>query len=402
MSSGELPNLPSGFGADTSLHLESTPDICALLSTYLASLPEPILLPTLFRAVWDWCGVAEENNDFDASHRFSSHLIGTHTHDTESSRIKTAQLLLHLLPSPNFSLLVYLLSFFSQVVLVREENGLGVEDVSRMFGGRIFGGGTTRKHHVSGGERRREGETMMCWFMNRWGTISEGLFDVVEESTSRKESGDVQVKTASDSVSTSGQTPQSVSSRDCGSSPPIPPPTLNLPFICPLEIGKVSSSHLPPSAGGIPSVNERHPPPKRIDSTFDGNGFKVGNNHPLSIAENRVTSPPEADPFYYWGNHHAETSDRKVREPNQVQSGIELLLSLSRSVPLTHFTVFLSPSPASSNDRLDVCSAQDISSDAASIHSAPTRMSCLHITSPISPLTSIKSRNAYWRSPYPP
>ena len=53
----------SGFGANTSLHLESTPDICALLSTYLSALPEPILLPALFRPIWDWCGLDEDDVD---------------------------------------------------------------------------------------------------------------------------------------------------------------------------------------------------------------------------------------------------------------------------------------------------------------------------------------------------
>ena len=81
------------------------------------------------------------------------------------------QLLLHLLPSPSFSLLVYLPAFFSQVALVREENGVGV------FGGRIFGGGTsswsssTRGNATSSGvddkvfnttQTRREGEAMMA------------------------------------------------------------------------------------------------------------------------------------------------------------------------------------------------------------------------------------------------
>ena len=188
---------------------------------------------------------------------------------------------------------------------MREENGLGVDDVGRMFGGRIFGGGTTRKHHVSGGERRREGETMMCWFMNRWGTISEGLFNVVEELTPRKESGDVQVQTANGSVGTSGQTSQTVSSGDFGSSPSISPSTLNLPFIRPLEIGKVSLNDIAPFAGEISPVNR-----------------------PLSVVENRMKSPPEADAYYFWENHHAETSDRKLRESNKVQSGIESLLFL--------------------------------------------------------------------------
>jgi hypothetical protein len=55
--------LKSGFGANTSLHLESTPDIWALLSTYLSALPEPILLHALFRPIWDWCGL--ENAEVD-------------------------------------------------------------------------------------------------------------------------------------------------------------------------------------------------------------------------------------------------------------------------------------------------------------------------------------------------
>ena len=53
----------SGFCANTSLHLESTPDICALLSTYLSALPEPILLPPLFRPIWDWCGLDADDMD---------------------------------------------------------------------------------------------------------------------------------------------------------------------------------------------------------------------------------------------------------------------------------------------------------------------------------------------------
>jgi hypothetical protein len=43
------------FGVHTPLHTESMPDICALLSTYLSSLPEPVLSSALFEAVWAWC-----------------------------------------------------------------------------------------------------------------------------------------------------------------------------------------------------------------------------------------------------------------------------------------------------------------------------------------------------------
>lgn len=237
------------------------------------------------------------------------------------------------------------------MVLVREENGLGVEDVGRMFGGRIFGGRTTRKHHGSGGERRREGETMMCWFMNRWGTISEGLFEVVEE---RKESGDVQVKTANGSLGTSGQTPQTVSSGDFGSSPSISLSTLNLPFIRPLEIGKV---HQPPSASGTSSVNEHHSPSKCMDSMSDGDRFKVGNNRTLSAVENRVTSPPEADAYYFWGGHHAETS----AHIHQVE---ERLLDIS--LPSKTEDANQEPSPSTSTPRPSSAQANPVLCQACS------------------------------------
>ena len=177
-----------------SLHLESTPDICALLSTYLSALPEPILLPALFRPIWDWCGLEEDEVNAIQLKPFRRHISSvplsrTYTNPTESTRIQIAQLVLHLLPSPHFSLLVYILAFFSQVAMVHEENGVGVEDLARMFGGRIFGGGQLSRQRKTSAEialtdphePRMEGEVMMCWFLRRWGPISEGLFDVIED-----------------------------------------------------------------------------------------------------------------------------------------------------------------------------------------------------------------------------
>ncbi|KXN82640.1 hypothetical protein AN958_02317 [Leucoagaricus sp. SymC.cos] len=73
----------SAFGAQTSLHMETTENICALLRTFLQNLPEPILSPCLFEAVWSCCGV---------------------------------------------------------LVMVHEENGLAIDDVASMFGTIIFGG----------------------------------------------------------------------------------------------------------------------------------------------------------------------------------------------------------------------------------------------------------------------
>ncbi len=191
-----------GFGAATSLHLESTPDICALLTSYLSAVPEPILPSHLFEPMWMMCGIedgpepeprsppASSSGSFVPTRLSTVPLARSYTPSSEATYILVAQLLLHLLPSAHFSLLVYLLAFFSQVALVREENGVGVEDLSRMFGARIFGHGggdlsnkpDSKSIKARGKEKEKDGkgEAMMVWFLRRWGPLSETLFDIVE------------------------------------------------------------------------------------------------------------------------------------------------------------------------------------------------------------------------------
>jgi hypothetical protein len=205
-----------GFGAATSLHLESTPDICALLTSYLSALPEPVLPSTLFEAIWNLCEVDTQPHtvlpepqrapitspDPSAPVRLSSiPLARSYTPECEANYILIAQLLLHLLPSPDFFLLVYLLSFFSQVALVREENGVGIADLSKMFGARVFGHGNgdtsstkssstsdlqspskSRKAKGKEKERNGRGEVMMAWFLRRWGPLYETLFEVADDA----------------------------------------------------------------------------------------------------------------------------------------------------------------------------------------------------------------------------
>ena len=176
----------------TLLHLESTQDICALLIDYLCSMPEPILPTYLFGPIWDYGGVygdTEDDNlevggdaasfineiqrraEFFPSSKF-------HTEEpSEATRISAVQHLLCLLPSPNFSLLVYLLAFFSHVVMMRDVNGMDIQELGRLFGRCVFGGGSRDYEPI--GKARKPGQAMMCWFLKRWGPISNGLFDVV-------------------------------------------------------------------------------------------------------------------------------------------------------------------------------------------------------------------------------
>jgi len=191
------------FGVHTPLHTESMPDICALLSTYLSSLPEPVLSSALFEAVWAWCVWPSLEREEKVERFFSTRdeereneARGTSPvaveDEDEATQISLARLLLNLLPSANFSLMVYLLAFFSQVLLA-PENGIAVEDLGRMFGVPVFGGsvksarrkneGTVKDRENGDGRERvtdgREGRAgvMMVWFITRWRRISEGLFE---------------------------------------------------------------------------------------------------------------------------------------------------------------------------------------------------------------------------------
>lgn len=182
-----------GFGADVSLQLESTADICALFTSYLSALPDPLVPAYLFDTIWVLC-------DLETSPSLTKDL----SCDTNTSRftltILLSQLLLHLLPHSNFSLLIYILGFFSQVVLVNEENGVDIRDLAKMFGARLFGNGlappaassptttssssTTRKSKLKDPDSSvvTRGEIMMAWFLRRWASIFDSLFDVVEDA----------------------------------------------------------------------------------------------------------------------------------------------------------------------------------------------------------------------------
>lgn len=187
-----LFDTPPAFGEGMSLRAESTPDICALLLTYLKELPEPVLTPYLFNAFWNWCvrpsvkredermrKEQDEEEDLRArffqtgqrpprpSHRVlfeKARLRAAQDADAESGQVAVARDLLRLLPTHSFSLIVYLCAFFTQVPLC-PENGITLEDIGRIFGPPVFGG------PVSAARR------MMVWFLKRWNRVSDGLLD---------------------------------------------------------------------------------------------------------------------------------------------------------------------------------------------------------------------------------
>jgi RhoGAP domain len=129
---------------------ESVPDICALLMTYISSLPEPVLTPALFDPFWTGCVIQANPN-------------------SDSVSVALAQALIRLLPRPNFSLLLYLFSFFVQVPL-SPENGITHDDLARIFAGKLLGE-----------KSKTAARRMMVWILDHWLPISTGLVDPQED-----------------------------------------------------------------------------------------------------------------------------------------------------------------------------------------------------------------------------
>ncbi|KIL63784.1 hypothetical protein M378DRAFT_198656 [Amanita muscaria Koide BX008] len=187
----------------TLLYLESTQDICALLTDYLYSLPEPIVPPYLLDAIWEAGELNKEAEKYDFElgaslsieasqcRQSAPSLVRTYTDECEATRIRIVQHLLCLLPSPNFSLLVYLFAFFSHVAMMQDVNGASLQELGRLFGKCIFGGrGRCQPPSKAqdGAYNTKDGQLMMCWFLSRWGTLSNGLFDVSEACSTEQSS----------------------------------------------------------------------------------------------------------------------------------------------------------------------------------------------------------------------
>lgn len=113
-------------------------------------------------------------------------------------RIASAQIILRLLPTPNFSLLVYLVAFLSQMPLF-PENRLTLESVSTIFGPaamsprmsasttssklpRLFNGASM---HITGptesfestGANVKKAQDGLLWLLTNWSSVADGLLE---------------------------------------------------------------------------------------------------------------------------------------------------------------------------------------------------------------------------------
>lgn len=196
------------YGVSTSLANVPTPDICALLATFLTQLPEAIVDKAIFPALWAWCvkpTVERENEERERNERededYQMRMKEKYTRleakeawtrarrdslkqlqvierddetiDSERTQVSITAVLLRLLPPANYSLLVYLLAFFTQVPLC-PENGMRFDDIGNMFGHKMLGGPS-----VSVAIR------MAIWLLTRWPVISEALIKQEERERRR-------------------------------------------------------------------------------------------------------------------------------------------------------------------------------------------------------------------------
>ncbi|KAJ6619941.1 hypothetical protein B0H10DRAFT_2216491 [Mycena sp. CBHHK59/15] len=148
------------FGSQTPLDCSSElREIYVLLTTYLFALPEPILSSEMFEAIWAWCVLPSlRSTDFlvDENH--------PRCHVPSEAGVRVAQILLRLLPLPNFSLVVYMMGFFQRLP------NMGNEDVARA----VFVGRSATQPQRTDGRAERAG-MMMRWFLDRWDGISKAL-----------------------------------------------------------------------------------------------------------------------------------------------------------------------------------------------------------------------------------
>ncbi|BGP12482.1 Type II inositol 1,4,5-trisphosphate 5-phosphatase [Rhodosporidiobolus nylandii] len=167
----QIYDTPPDYGEHHDLSIESIHNVTSLLKRYLRDLPEPVLDQRLWRLYIAAC--IDSKNPL-------------------KSRIACAQIILRLLPTPNFSLLVYLVAFLSQMPLF-PENRLTLVAVSGMFGSSIMAPRPKMEQSKPGkgemvitgptesfeaiGETIKKGQEALLWLLKHWCAVADGLLE---------------------------------------------------------------------------------------------------------------------------------------------------------------------------------------------------------------------------------
>lgn len=202
-------SISGSLAAQYSLSPESTQDICALLVTYLNSLPVPLIHRTIAEALWAWCispsvlraeqrircrddDEASESSDSDSDYDQDTEDNGPSFSARQRERertlrelpplhtqVKIAQHVLLLLPRRQFSLIVHLFAFFA-TLQVCPDSGMSPEDIGRIFGVAVAGGRKSAaavtasggKSEGCGRDKEVRGQKLVAWLIKHWEQIA--------------------------------------------------------------------------------------------------------------------------------------------------------------------------------------------------------------------------------------
>ncbi|KZO92353.1 Rho GTPase activation protein [Calocera viscosa TUFC12733] len=147
------------YGEDVDVNNQTIPDLCGLLEAWLDALPVPVLDPALERAF------------------FSLVVCGANVHLAPDARVRVAQLLLRLLPAPNLSLFVYLVSFLSHF---QRSTKLHIGVVAGLFAKPLAAKPIRGESENARRARRDAGEDakeIVKWLLMNWHLVMDGLMD---------------------------------------------------------------------------------------------------------------------------------------------------------------------------------------------------------------------------------
>ncbi|KAF8589031.1 hypothetical protein K439DRAFT_494968 [Ramaria rubella] len=183
-------NAPPTYGDDIDLAHASMDDVSALLLTFLDCLPGGGIVPAWARPALGRAMSMDVERD-------SKDRTNDRKHRREA--IRAAQMVLRLLPAVQFSLLVYILAFLSQVPLHEAWNGWSRRGVARAFARVVVGvaEGEEGGKEVDWVAQEEDAVMVLEWLLASWDDLSDGLFvkdAVKDEKPEERERGESEKK----------------------------------------------------------------------------------------------------------------------------------------------------------------------------------------------------------------